>query len=338
MNCSRIAPTLLLTVLLIPLIPQGRASAQVGDVYRVHDPTVIEQDDRYYVFGTGFGIPIWQSDDLYHWRRNGRVFDDLADWARKLVPKARDHWAPDISWFAGEYHLYYAVSEFGTQRSVIGLATNKTLDPTSLDYEWIDRGLVLKTTPDDDDYNAIDANAVFDQQGQLWLAVGSYWSGIKLVRLDPVTGKLLEGAKMHSLAERPVEQAVEAPCIIHHGEYYYLFASFDQCCRGVNSTYNLRVGRSQKITGPYVDDQDKPMLEGGGRVVLSRNGSCIGPGHNSVLHQGDRDWLVHHYYDGENRGLRRLQIRPIAWSQDGWPVARDPISGPVTKTQRESPD
>lgn len=320
----------ILLAVVLAILSHGRVSAQVGDVYRIHDPAVIEQDGRYYVFGTGFGIPIWESGDLFRWQRSGRVFDGLTDWARQHVPKARDHWAPDISWFAGEYHLYYAVSEFGTQRSAIGLATNKTLERTNEDYDWIDRGLVLKTAPGKDDYNAIDANAVFDRQGRLWLAIGSYWSGIKLVRLDPTTGKVPKDAEMHALAERPIRKAVEAPCIIHHGDYYYLFVSFDQCCRGVQSTYNLRVGRSREITGPYADDRGKAMLEGGGRVVLRRDGACIGPGHNSVLRHGERDWLVHHYYDGENRGRRRLQIRPITWSGEGWPVAGDPIGGPVT--------
>ncbi len=331
-RCVHCLWILTLVLPVISVLFQNRAAGQVGDVYRIHDPTIIEQNGRYYLFGTGFGIPIWQSDDLYHWQRSGRVFDALAGWAREHVPKARDHWAPDISFFEGEYHLYYAVSEFGTQRSAIGLATNKTLDPASAEYQWIDRGLVLSTTPGNDDYNAIDANAVFDEQGRLWLAMGSFWSGIKLIRLDASTGKILEGAEMVRLASRPKEKAVEAPCIIHRGSHYYLFVSFDLCCRGVNSTYNLRVGRSEEITGPYVDDRGQPMLEGGGRVVLERNGSCIGPGHNSVLRQADRDWLVHHYYDGENRGQRRLQIRPITWSDDEWPLAGDPISGPVAPT------
>ncbi len=315
----------------------GHAMGQVGDVCHVHDPAIIEQDGRYYVFGTGFGIPFWTSDDLYHWRRAGRVFDCVADWARERVPRARDHWAPDISFFGGEYRLYYAVSQFGTQRSVIGLATNKTLDPTSPDYCWVDQGLVLGTEPGKDDYNAIDAHAVVDQEGRLWLAVGSYWSGIKLFELDPSTGKVPDGAKRYSLAARPIETAVEAPCIIHHGDFYYLFVSFDQCCRGTRSTYNTRVGRSKDITGPYMDDQGKPMLEGGGRVVLERNGPCIGPGHNSVLRRPGQDWLVHHYYDGNRRGMRRLQIRPITWSDDGWPIAGDPMTGPVCLKSQAPP-
>ncbi|MHB8900094.1 MAG: arabinan endo-1,5-alpha-L-arabinosidase [Thermoguttaceae bacterium] len=321
---------------LLATLVGGLTWGQVGDIYQVHDPAIAEQDGRYYVFGTGRGIPFWQSDDLYHWRRAGRVLDRMPDWAAEHVPTARDHWAPDISFFAGEYHLYYAVSEFGTQRSVIGLATNKTLDPANADYRWVDRGPVIRTTPDKDQYNAIDGQAVVDHEGRLWLALGSFWSGIKLIELDPRTGKVMEGAKMFSLASRPEEKAVEAPYIVRHGGFYYLFVSFDQCCRGVDSTYNLRVGRSAEIAGPYADDRGRSMLEGGGRVVLDRDGSCIGPGHNSVLCQPGRQWLVHHYYDGEHGGLRRLQIRPLTWSDDGWPLAGPPIGGPVTPASANS--
>ncbi len=304
--------------------------AQEGDVRRVHDPHIIKEGSFYYIFCTGPGIPIRRSADLYNWKIVGRVFDKLPTWAKEEIPGAVFPWAPDILFFNGKYHLYYSISTFGSNRSCIGLATNITLDPQGKEYKWVDQGKVIESF-DTDDFNCIDANPVMDQQKNVWLCFGSFWGGIKMRRLEFNTGKLsTDDTKLYSLAARPKPdpRPIEGAYIFRRGDFYYLFASFDFCCRGVKSDYNIRVGRAKQITGPYLDRDGKPMLEGGGTLILETAGRFIGPGHNSILHDGDKDYLVYHFYDGENRGIATLQIRPLTWNEDSWPAAGDPITGP----------
>jgi arabinan endo-1,5-alpha-L-arabinosidase len=181
------------------------------------------------------------------------VFDELPTWATREIPRARAPWAPDISFYKGRYHLYYAVSSFGSNESAIGLATNVTLDSRDPGYKWVDEGMVLRSHKEDD-FNAIDPNFVTDGK-RAWLDFGSFWSGIKLRRIDPATGKLSrKDQKLYSLASRERTSSagapIEAPFLIRHGGFWYLFVSFDHCCRGAKSTYNVDSGRSRKIRGP----------------------------------------------------------------------------------------
>jgi arabinan endo-1,5-alpha-L-arabinosidase len=306
------------------------AYGQVGDVQNVHDPVIIKAGDSFYVFCTGPGIPVRQSSDLYTWHNLGPAFKEPPKWAADEFRGARAPWAPDISFFNGTYHLYYAISQFGRNRSVIGLATSKNLDPQNPDFGWTDRGLVIETHQGDD-WNAIDPNLVLDENGDPWLVAGSFWTGIKMRRLDRDTGLPSDSdTKLYSLASRQQSpRAIEGPFIIRHGEFYYLFVSFDQCCRGVNSTYKTLVGRSKSITGPFEDRDHRSMMKGGATLVLQSQGRVRGPGHCAVLSLDGQDWLVHHFYDGENNGQKTLQIRPIIWDDDGWPLAGEPIAGPL---------
>lgn len=314
-----------------PIVPA--AFGQQGDIRNVHDPCIIKENDTFYIFSTAKGIPIRRSKDLLHWEKAGRVFvDDLPEWARQEIPGSEFPWAPDISFFHGEYHLYYSISTFHSQRSCIGLATNKTLDSSSKDYKWTDHGKVLESIPGNHDYNAIDPNIIIDESNQSWLCFGSFFAGIKMVRIDPGTGRpASEDRTIYPLALRPQAIAIEAPFIIKKGDYYYLFVSFDQCCQGVDSTYRIFVGRSKQIIGPYVDLNDKPLLAGGGTLVLAGYGPVQGPGHNAVLRENDNDFLVHHYYDARENGVPTLQIRPLIWGYDGFPLAGEPITETVTK-------
>ncbi len=203
---------------------------------------------------------------------------------------------------------------------------NKTLDPHNPDYNWVDKGKVIESFPGKDDFNAIDASVITDEKGQRWLVFGSFWSGIKLAQLNNQTGKLLESQpKLYSLACRPHRHSIEAADIIFRNGYYYLFVSFDQCCKGTASTYKTMIGRSEKVTGPYLDYTGKPMLEGAATLLLQGHGHCHGPGHNDVITAHNKDWLIHHYYDGESNGKPKLQIRPLLWNDDGWPVAGEPV-------------
>lgn len=322
----------------VPPVQPPRPAEDLGAVVGVTDPSAIKQGDTVYVFSSGPGIDIRASRDLVHWQKVGQVFDRVPDWARARVPGTSGIWAPDVSYAGGEYRVYYAVSTFGGQRSVIGLATNTTLDPTAPGYRWVDRGEVVESRPGRDNFNAIDPNAVTDRQGNAWLAFGSQWSGVKLLRLDPATGKpaaapgltarsvSARAARPVALASRPSGLQIEAPFLFERGGSYYLFVSFDRCCLGANSTYKIEVGRSATVAGPYLDRSGRPMTRGGGTLVLAGSGRWRGPGSNGVLADGGRDWLVNQAYDALNGGRPTLQVRPLAWTPDGWPVAGDPLA------------
>jgi arabinan endo-1,5-alpha-L-arabinosidase len=307
-----------------PAVPQMLPLS--GDL-AVHDPAIIREKDTFYVFATGnrrAGIlPIRCSKDLYHWTRCGSVFDTLPDWAAGEIPGARSIWAPDISRYRGRYHLYYSVSTFGKNNSAIGLAANRTLDPNSPDYKWVDEGLVVRSHPGQDDWNAIDPQLVIQDEQNVWLCWGSFWGGIMMRRIDPATGKLsTTDTTLHNLAQRPrtggQPGSIEAPFIVRHEGRWYLFASFDFCCRGVNSTYNIRVGRARDVVGPYVDRAGVPMTEGGGTLVIeATTPNWRGPGHEAVLQDISGDYLVFHAYQGKT-GRSELKISTMVWDND-WP-------------------
>lgn len=307
-----------------------------GDL-RVHDPVVIKDGDTYYLFCTGGRrrtgyVPIRCSRDLHTWELCGHVFEALPEWAPQEIPGTRGIWAPDISYYNGTYHLYYSVSTFGKNNSAIGLATNTTLNPDSPDYKWIDHGLVVRSTEGVDDWNAIDANLVVEDKKNIWLCWGSFWSGIQMRRIDPDTGKLSSTdtthytlstrPRLHEHQTPPVEGAVEAPFIIRHKNWWYLFVSFDFCCRGAESTYNIVVGRSKKVTGPYLAKDGTPMTEGGGtQVIKAAADTWKGPGHCAVLQEAGQDYLVFHAYDGKT-GQSELKISTMKW-KDGWPIVAE---------------
>jgi arabinan endo-1,5-alpha-L-arabinosidase len=283
------------------------------------DPsTVVRCKDAFWVFYTGRGIPSFYSKDLVKWEPGPPVFRTAPEWIAAAVPENRNmnYWAPDIIHLGDRYLLYYAVSSFGKITSAIGLATNPTLDPGDPAYHWTDHGIVVQSL-EGGDFNAIDPSVFSDEDRTLWLAFGSYWSGIKLVQLDSQTGKLLTtDAPFTSLA---YNKSIEASCLFKHDGFYYLFVNWGSCCRGVNSTYNIRVGRSRKITGPYTDKDGIDMLKAGGSLVLSSKGPLFGPGHAGILTDNGKTWFTSDF-EGDARmgGKATLAIMPLTWTS-GWP-------------------
>jgi arabinan endo-1,5-alpha-L-arabinosidase len=304
-----------------------------GDLSPVHDPCIIQDDSgNFHLFSTshmgdGTGLIHWRtSADLVTWKLSGAVMQAFPAWVIEALPKTRGAWAPDIAYFNDRYNLYYAASIFGINDSVIGLMTTPTLDTSDPAFGWKDEGMVWRSSSKENDYNAIDPNHVIDADGRHWLSFGSFWTGLKLIELDPATGKpKYPKAEPKSIARRRSPSAIEAPFITRRGEYYYLFASYDFCCRGVDSTYYTCVGRSKTIDGPYTDRGNLKLTNEGGTIVLHANLDPAkrfkGPGGASILQLNDRYIIVYHAYDADKKGAPTLRMQLLAWTSDGWPVA-----------------
>lgn len=293
-----------------------------GEEPPIHDPSTVGLErGAGWCLSTGQGLPLLRRGEDGGWHRQGPLFRDLPAWHRIEVPENRGHlWAPDLIRIGRRWFVYYSVSSFGSQRSAIGLATGKSLDPTSKDHGWKDEGVVLRSRRGDR-FNAIDPALLLDG-GRLWMSFGSFWEGIFLVELDPATGRRKDDRPPLQLARHP---EIEAPFIHKEGGWYYLFVNWGKCCRGVDSTYEIRVGRAREVTGPYLDRQGRDLREGGGSLLLGTRGRFIGPGHASIFAEEGRQLLVHHYYDRERRGRSDLRMLPLEW-RDGWPLCR-PLAG-----------
>ena len=268
------------------------------------------------------------------WKPEKPVFEKAPEWALQTVSGFGGHiWAPDISYYNGQYYLYYSVSSFGKNTSAIGLATNKTLRTADPEFKWVDLGLIVQSIPGRDLWNAIDPNIALDSEGYSWMAFGSFWEGIKMVKLIPNRTAIAKPEEWYTIAKRkrshfiPDNKAgdapIEAPFIFKKNGFYYLFVSWDYCCRGKDSTYKVVVGRSKTITGPYVDKEGKSMAEGGGSIVIEGNADYAGVGHNSTYTFNDKDYLVFHAYDVKDGGQSKLKIKEIKW-ENNWPIV-DPM-------------
>lgn len=292
-----------------------RALDVTGDL-GTHDPAVIAQDGTFYVWQTGPRLPGKTSTDLIHWSGAPSAFGANPAWISSEVPGASDLWAPDLSYFGGTYHLYYSASTFGSNHSCIGHATRDALDEGS----WQDHGSVI-CSGNGDDHNTIDPNVIVDTDGTPWLAFGSFWSGIKIARLKDDGSRADD--ELHAIASRGGD-AIEAPFIVRRCGYYYLFVSFDRCCDGAASTYNIRVGRAAGVLGPYVDRDGTPLLDGGGTQIVSGGDRWRGPGHSAVIFSEFRAYNVFHAYDASDNGRPKLRVAELAWDDQGWPVSGGP--------------
>ncbi|HVW93462.1 MAG TPA: arabinan endo-1,5-alpha-L-arabinosidase [Devosia sp.] len=297
----------------------------------IHDPTMIVVDGTYVAYYTGQEGGIYRgairaktSTDGVAWKDAGAIGKGLPAWVQPtLGVKPPNLWAPTVSRHGSSYFLYYAASIFGMNLSAIGLMTTSHLDPAHPGDGWTDQGLVLKSGISDK-FNAIDPFRIDTADGRAWLSYGSYWDGIKLVELDPETGKTKADAKPVGLASRS-GGAIEASALLAHDGKYYLFVSYDRCCAGSSSTYRIMVGRADTVTGPYLDRQGRPMLKGYATQLQRTTGRFIGPGgQEPFAGPHGEEMLVYHYYDGDDLGKSKLEIAPIRWSADGWP-SLDPL-------------
>ncbi|MER5756574.1 arabinan endo-1,5-alpha-L-arabinosidase [Streptomyces sp. NPDC002088] len=321
MKLKRFRAAAVLAAALLAFLPSTAQAADYPDPLAIsgqeiiHDPTVQHLKNGLYVaYSTGGIIGARVSKDMRQWDDAGNAFAEPPSWWYEYNSTG-DPWAPDLSYRDGTYWLYYAVSSWGTNHSAIGVATS----PTGMPGTWTDHGKVFSSETTDS-WNAIDPG-VIKAEGKLWMAFGSYWTGIRMVELDPKTGKAVEGATVQHLATRPdLPYAVEGPYVVKHGRYYYLFASYDACCSGVNSTYKIKVGRSTSVTGPYVDSSGTSMLEGGGDLLLAGHGRYVGTGGESVFRDHGHDWLAYHYYDADDSGTPKLGLNKLSWGHDGWPT------------------
>jgi arabinan endo-1,5-alpha-L-arabinosidase len=283
-----------------------------------HDPsTILRYKNEYWFFSTGVGINSRRSKDLVNWEPGPRPLPEMPGWVRDVVPNHRGHyWAPDLIRIEDRFLLYYSVSSWGRNDSAIALLTNTSLDPDDPNYRWTDEGIVFRSYSTNN-FNAIDPGLIRDVDGRLWMSFGSFWSGIKMIELDPATGKrIAPDSPIHSLA---YHQAIEAARIHHYDGYYYLFLNWGRCCRGVESTYNIRIGRSRQITGPYLDKEGVDMLKGGGTLFLETTGRFIGPGHAGIFSGNGANWFTFHFYDAEREGRPTYGMARLEWGPDGWP-------------------
>jgi arabinan endo-1,5-alpha-L-arabinosidase len=279
-----------------------------------HDPAVLLADNVYYLFATGNGISAKTSTNLQSWTAAPDVFSRIPSWVSGKLSGVTNMWAPDISFFGGVYHLYYAVSTFGSNKSCIGHATRTSMSSDS----WADQGAVIcSNLGTNDDWNAIDPNIAIDDDGTPWMAFGSFWSGVKLIKLDS-SGRRADD-QVRALAR---SNSIEGSFIIHQCGYYYLFVSFGACC-GDPYDYNIRVGRSKSITGPYADKAGTAMTNGGGTQIVKGGGSWTAPGHNAVLVTVGGTYNIYHALNA-NHANASLRIAQLVLDADGWPISGGP--------------
>lgn len=302
----------------------------------VHDPVMGKDGDTYYVFGTGKGISTLYSKDLVNWQKGKPVFETAPAWLKEALPdfnfEKSDIWAPDVIFYKGQYHLFYACNaKPGMPHAAIGHATNPTLNSASPNYKWTDQGKIVQSVLNRDLWQAIDPNVIVDEKGTPWFVFGSFWDGIKAVKMTDDMMKLKWPEEWHTIARRPSTQKlynygledsqIEGAFVYKRGEYYYLFTSFDMCCNGVKSNYHIVVGRSKSVTGPYLDRRGFSMMDGNGTVIAIGDGKkWAALGHNAVYTINGKDYLFAHGYSIADKGASELIVTVLSWDDEGWPI------------------
>jgi arabinan endo-1,5-alpha-L-arabinosidase len=325
-------------LLLLCLLWAQHATAQVGAVGS-HDPgSLVKEGTKYWMFTTGDGIYGAYSTDLINWTPGARtVFPSNPNswpaWITTVVPSfAGNFWAPECTYMNGKYYMYYSCSSFGSSTSAIGVATSLSLDPASPSYGWTDQGMVISSNSNTS-VNAIDPAILKDANGQLYMYYGSFSGGLGVLELDPATGLKKAGAVPVFVAGNTTgsTQDWEAPYVVQENGYYYFYANRGFCCRGLNSTYRIVVGRSTSPTGPFLDKNGVNLratnaqataagFSGVGSLVLGTSGRYIGPGHFGLLRENGVNYVSMHYYDGMANGAPKLDLANLKYDATNWPV------------------
>ncbi len=316
---------------------RGMRKAFKTDTMMVHDPVMAFESEKggdggkYYLLATGMGISWATSTDRKTWEVQPTPFiKEIPAWTHDSVPGFRNHvWAPDIIHKDGLWWLAYSCSTFGKNTSAIGLMCSEKLSGP-----WRDCGPLVCSRAGRNEWNAIDPGFIVDEEGTPWLSWGSFWDGIQMARLDhtmhlasaPKTIARRVALRDTTKAEpNPTSKfagrnAIEAPFIFKHNGFFYLFVSWDYCCRGSKSNYRVAVGRSKNVAGPYLDRNGKDMLQGGGTIILEGDKKEYdAAGHCAAYHFGDKDIFICHGYSTRNNGMALLIQREIKWTADGWP-------------------
>ena len=297
-----------------------------------HDPVMAKDGDTYFIYATGMGIQQMTSKDRKTWTVLPQpVMTVIPGWTTDSVPGFSSHvWAPDVIRWHGRWWLAYSCSTFGKNGSAIGLLSSRSLRANL----WNDEGCIVTSRERRDNWNAIDPNFVIDDNDQPWLVWGSFWDGIQLPRLDSTMHltkhQIKTIARRYDPNYKPTEpnptskyagtNAIEAPFIFKHGGYYYLFGSWDYCCRGAKSNYRVAVGRSKTVEGPYLDRTGKDMAKGGGTLFLEGDKKeWEAAGHCAAYNFDGEDIFICHGYSATQNGAAMLIQRPISWTSDGWP-------------------
>jgi arabinan endo-1,5-alpha-L-arabinosidase len=308
------------SVLLAASVPTLSAQAQAldGEPY-IHDPSTVTQcEGKFYAFGTGGG---------------GLISDDGWTWHSGAVRPGGGA-APDVIHIGDRYYIAYGSTGGGLNgghSGTIHTMWSKTLDPKSPDFKFNDDSVVA-SSDGVEDCDAIDPSFLLDPTtGRLWLTYGTYFGYIRLVELDPKTGKRIAGNQAINIGID-----MEATDLIYRDSWYYLLGTHGTCCDGANSTYNIRVGRSKKVAGPYLDNMGIDMLKGGGKLVVAASGRFVGAGHFGRMDLGDgvEKFSCHYEADLNRSGRSVLDIRPLLW-KDGWPVGGDNFQEGTYEIQSE---
>jgi arabinan endo-1,5-alpha-L-arabinosidase len=283
-----------------------------------HDPSAaIEDSGTYYLYYTG--LEAKTSTDLTAWKAAAAPFGTPA-WMTATITGVSNLWAPDVSNFGGTYHMYYAGSTFGKNTSCIGHATRASLGSGS----WTDQGsaTICSNVNTTDNWNAIDPSAILDTDGTPWLVFGSFWSGIKIIQLDQTGVRSATNTTIYGIAQHST--GIEGPFLVRRCGYYYLFVSWDTCCKGVDSTYKIAVGRSTSINSGFVDKMGAAMTSGAGFLLAQGDGTTFaGPGGQSVTIAGTKAYLIYHAYAIPG-GASQLRIADLIWDSSGWPIPVGP--------------
>jgi len=300
-------------------VPEGNI---VTTNVRVRDPVMIKHNDNYYIFHTGRGVSALRSADMRSWQRMASPITPQA-WHKEDIPEQDGSlWAPDIHFRDGKYHLYYSVSAWMNFNSSIGYATNTTLDPGDPQYRWEDQGKVISFRNGGEGVNVIDPNVFVDTDKSVWLVYGSYKAGLRLSQLNPATGKLLD--ETNAGVTVLTTSLGEGVFLLKSKDgYYYLFASRGKCCAGLESTYQVVMGRSRNIRGPYLSKTGESWVNNRYSLLMAGDYSEPGRGHNGFYTEGDTTYIVYHAYNREANGTSLLRISPLYIGQDGWPSVRN---------------